>query len=103
MTSDIDLKVFDCAEKGDLKTVETLLEKGASPNMCLMGSTSKNGELTKERKTIANLALTYGADLLFGFYQDDHRTERKGDSFFTRVKMLKGPGEVKRGTIGNKN
>lgn len=61
--------------------------------------------LYKKLDGLIQWSLQQGACLLFTFVQPDPSSTPygKGSSFFTRVKMLSGPGDVKKGSFAGLN
>ncbi len=94
-----ELKVYNIGLSGDTIMANAILKNLTShmANMLLMGGT----DVSPPNKEIANLAIEYGACMLFGFTQpkSNTHTSDKVNSFFTRVSMLKGPGDVVKGSF----
>lgn len=98
----IDQQCINAAKAGDVALAKELYKKGANINCILMGGSECEKKV--ERKELCEFACTNGASLLFAFKQDAKTSASAcgtgaGDSFFTRVKMLKGPGDVMKGTF----
>jgi hypothetical protein len=93
----VDQQMLTAARSGDLDLVKQLHKKGANINCAIMGGS--DGERTPTKKQIMEYAFDNGACMLFGFSQPKTETrelERGTNSFFSRVSMLKGPGDVSR-------
>ena len=88
--------IFDAARAGDTKVC---IEEPTSDHliMAIMGATPRNGEgtveLKKHRKEIAQWAMKKGVCPLWGMNQTGETVTYKQNSYFTKIKMLKGPGE----------
>lgn len=98
----IDQQCFNAAKAGDISLAQELYRKGANTNMMVMGGSECENKLA--RKQLCEFALEHGASWLFAFTQDQTTSvsacgSGSGNSFFTRVSMLKGPGEAKKGTF----
>lgn len=93
----IHLQMLQAARAGNVNLVKELHKKGADINCAIMGGS--DGERTPSKKQIMEYAFDNGACMLFGFTQpktDTRELERGTNSFFSRVSMLKGPGDVSR-------
>lgn len=95
----IDSQMFTAAKEGKLSLVVSLHKKGGNVNSAIMGASE--GDRTPEKREILNWAFDNGACLLFSFYQPKNNVEyeRTHNHFFSRVSMLKGPGDVAKGSF----
>jgi hypothetical protein len=66
-------------------------------------SNPEHFDLYKRLQSIVNLSLERGACFLFSFQQKGPSREAstKKNSFFSRVKMTKGPGDIAKGSFKN--
>lgn len=88
-----DQKVYDYAKEGDFDEVKELVQLGADINMVMMGaSEGKHGQ-------ICYWALLNGACMLWGIKQEPQRNKVSVMKYNKSISMLKGPGEVARGTF----
>ncbi len=98
----IDQRCLTAAKAGDVQKAIDLYNRGANINCVLMGGS--DCEIKAARKELCEFACNHGACLLFAFKQDSTTSSSAcgtgpGNSFYTRVKMLKGPGEATKGTF----
>lgn len=89
--------IFDAAQAGDLKVC---IDEPSSDHliMSIMGATPRDNsedsvEIKTQRKQIAQWAIQNGASPMWGMNQTREEVTRKTNSYFTKIKMLKGPGE----------
>jgi hypothetical protein len=101
----VDLQIFEAGQKGDLDAVKNLHQHGANIHMALMGATYDE-KTSKEQRQVAEYAFENGAHLLFGLSRtkmvelnQTALTMSRPNSWFTRVKMVGGIGEVPSGTF----
>jgi hypothetical protein len=99
----IDQQCINAARAGDVALAKELHRKGANINCVLMGGS--DCENKAQRKELCEFACNQGASLLFAFTQERQQMcgagGEAGNSFFTRVQMLKGPGEAVKGTFSH--
>ena len=108
--------LYNAARKGEGDKVKELLESGGDPNLLLIGAVDgkydsgkvlnifmKNEESDIFDK-MAHTALLKGACACFSFNHSGGVTySEKGNSFFTKVSMLKGPGDAQSGNFKGLN
>ncbi len=103
-----DLSVWEYAIAGDFTEVKNLVSKGGSVHMAIMAvgkvkedydDDNKNKPLVKDHNEIFNWALANGSCLLWSFSQKRHYSKFTKMSYNKPITMLKGPGEVPRGTF----
>jgi len=105
------LKVLEAARAGDLDEVKFWIKAGGSVQMAVMGAgdvlevEADNNDEAKETthknnaKVIGQWALQNGGCLLWSFSQRRQKSKFSVLKYNKNVSMLKGPGEVTRGTF----
>ena len=117
--------VYNTAYDEKFVEMKEAVQNGSDPDLAIMGICSKQTELLKGAVEPVEIKAVYatltdkekarvkaleknlwwsvgeGACLLWGIQQKDgtRRDDTKGNSFFSRVSMRKGPGDVARGTF----
>lgn len=110
--------IKEAGEAGDLKKAIDIYSKTVQDvhmlNMLIVGAGNSYEKLSPEERPIQGKrfneilwwAMARGGCLLFYTKSDSDvisaGSAHKADSFFTRVQMLKGPGEVQKGTFKDK-
>lgn len=85
--------VYELAKNNQFEELKEKVEKGADINMVIMGaSDGKN-------KDICQWAFQNGACLLFSYTQSIQETATIVSKYSKNISMLKGPGEVSKGTF----
>lgn len=101
----IHTQIYRAAQAGNFPLVKELHKKGGDINSVLMGATDgkrmPDGKRSKECVEIMSWALDNKACYLFGFTQPEktYTLDKSNNSFFSRVSMLKGPGDVAKGSF----
>ena len=92
-------QLLNAARDGNLDLVKELHKKGGDINCAIMGPPEANR--TDGHKRVLGYAFDHGACLLFSFTQPErgYTLEKSGNSFFSRVSMLRGPGDVSKGSF----
>ena len=88
-----DIKVYNAAKEGNFDEVKRLVKIKADINMVIMGA------YDGKQKEIWQWALENGACLLWGFQQEAHQSRVFVMKYNKNISMLRGPGEVSRGTF----
>jgi hypothetical protein len=108
----IEKQLYNAAAAADFNECKRLYQEGANINMAIMGSVDGPiDQSAKEKnalqKEIWQWSIENGACMIFGFRTNPNATkkpaEEKPDSFFTRVSMRRGPGDVLKGTFAHLN
>ena len=103
----VDKQLYNAAAESSFDEVKKLHAAGGNINMVIMGCfdgpCNPDGSKGPCSKEIYQYSLENGACILFGCRdpvdQQHKDTQTKPNSFFTRISMLKGPGEVAKGTF----
>ena len=88
-----DTQVYNAAKEGNFTEVKRLVAMKADINMVIMGASDG------KQKEIQQWAFENGACLLWGFQQEQHRPKVQVMKYNKNISMLRGPGEVARGTF----
>lgn len=91
-TMNFDTMTLESAKLGDLEAVQKYVKAGGSVHLALIGGSDG------QHKTVCKWALDNGACLLFGI-QQHHVPKEKLIKYSKPISMLKGPGEVSKGTF----
>lgn len=99
----VDKQLYCAAFSGDFDECVRLWKSGANINMAIMGASDPE-EQSGAHKTIQKWSFENGAHLIFGMkHQQPTIAPGKSDSFFSRISMLRGPGDVAKGSFGQSN
>lgn len=95
MSENINLGIYNAAVEGDLEKVKDLYVQGGDINMAIMGASDG------KHKEISHWALNNGACFIFGFQHQASTVEyvKTNKAYGKNISMLRGPGEVVRGTF----
>lgn len=95
----IHIQLLNAARDGNFELVKELHKKGGDINCAIMGPPEAGR--TNEHKKILAYAFDNKACILFSFKQPESNIQydRSSNSFFSRVSMLRGPGDVAKGSF----
>ena len=111
---DKDVQVYNAAKKGNFDEVKRLVDLKADINMVIMGAEDGKQEIMdttdekqkeimrasiEKQKEIKEWAFKNGACFLFGFQSQSHQAIASVMKYNKNISMLKGPGDVPRGTF----
>lgn len=116
------VNIYTVARSGDISATKALVESGQDPTLALVGISDYQTELlngaihpedirkvyktlsSEQRQQVKDLeAMTWwcnanGSCIVFGM-PHTHKSVEKGASFFSRVSMRKGPGDIAKGSF----